>query len=969
MSYTKEEAKVKIVELVDSFIKEGRNISNYAEEEIKQKLIQPLFEYLGWNFQVMGENSEVHYEGSLFDSKTKTLKRVDYVFGNKHFFLEAKAVIKNLLDKEALLYQANAYAYNHSKFCILTDFDKFALIRPIKPNKKKVSLCIVDDFILSYTDYKEKADLLFDTFSKEAVYGGSLDRLLEKEQRSRKYLTIDDDFLADLEDWRKEVAFDIYSNNRRFIDANNELLTECTQRFLDRIIFTRILEDKNIEENILEKYIDKKNAYEGLLLEFKRLSRIYNGLVFNSHPIDNVSISDKTISTILSNLYDTSKSVCVYQFDKIPIEILGSIYERFLGNIIEIHPEQKNPVKVKEKPEVNKAGGVYYTPAFIVDYIVENTVGKLFKDKTPKQVENYKIADIACGSGSFLVRTYSYLLQWYHDYYNKHTEQIRHECVEAILTNYQPDGNVIKTKLWKLTREKRRDILLHHIYGVDIDPSAVETTQMSLYLKMLEDCPDIQKTLELKEIILPDLRNNIKCGNSLLEIENKYVIRPFNWQVAFPEIIKLKNSFEGYGSLEDNYGFDCIIGNPPYRKGSETELDVINKDWLELRKVIKSSGSFNTVEGRWDLFIPFIERAMSLLKNGGFHGYIVEHSIELTPYADKIRELLYNKNSLYELHFFPKLKLFKNAQVETTVYLCQKTQNKSRTVTKRCLHKDNSFTTCTSLPCSKEFNSKQVFNYNSNPKVTFNNTIPLGTVFCVCGGAQLQSHEGKFRKEFTKDDLLSDKKEGYFTEKYLEGDEIKDYSARKPRYVAFYKYIRKIKRPRFPELFKSPKLLLGCSSGGIIDLDSIIVNHSVLILKRWDEIQGVYNHSLSKYEKYFNAFGVSRIEAEKTSNNYSYYSVLAILLSTVGKDILKATSKSSRTVTEDTLKEFPLAKLDNKNKDIFSKLEELAIKNLEYHRELTEKKTETQHLSIGDKLSGNNREIESLVSTLYGIQK
>ncbi|MCU0462521.1 MAG: SAM-dependent methyltransferase [Bacteroidales bacterium] len=84
-----------------------------------------------------------------------------------------------------------------------------------------------------------------------------------------------------------------------------------------------------------------------------------------------------------------------------PVEILGSVYEQFLGKVIRITPARH--AKIEDKPEVRKAGGVYYTPQYIVDYIVKNTVGKLIDGKKPKDISKIKIVDPACGSGSFLL--------------------------------------------------------------------------------------------------------------------------------------------------------------------------------------------------------------------------------------------------------------------------------------------------------------------------------------------------------------------------------------------------------------------------------------------------------------------------------------------------------------------------------------------------------------------------------------
>ena len=187
-------------------------------------------------------------------------------------------------------------------------------------------------------------------------------------------------------------------------------------------------------------------------------------------------------------------------------DILGTVYEQFLGKVIRLTSGHR--AVVEEKPEVKKAGGVYYTPAYIVDYIVKNTVDKLCEGKTPRQIEKLRIVDPACGSGSFLVGAYTTLLDYHRDWYvkdgsQKHTKEI-----------YQGTGNQ-----WYLTTQEKKRILLNNIYGVDIDSQSVEVTKLSLLLKVLDGENQDSLTRQLKmwrERALPDLGHNIKCGNSLI---------------------------------------------------------------------------------------------------------------------------------------------------------------------------------------------------------------------------------------------------------------------------------------------------------------------------------------------------------------------------------------------------------------------------------------------------------------------
>ena len=230
----------------------------------------------------------------------------------------------------------------------------------------------------------------------------------------------------------------------------------------------------------------------------------------------------------------------------IPAEILGQVYEQFLGKVIRLTKGHR--AIIDDKPEVKKAGGVYYTPTYIVDYIVENTVGKLLEGKTPKQAEKLRILDPACGSGSFLIGAYQYLLDWHLKWYSEHKpakwlsgknpaifeageaggrrleaggrkRSAQGSDKDAASSPLSPPSSLLPSHSFRLTTAKRKEILLNNIYGVDIDEQAVEVTKLSLLLKVLEG--ESGESIErqrrfLHERALPDLAGNIKCGNSLI---------------------------------------------------------------------------------------------------------------------------------------------------------------------------------------------------------------------------------------------------------------------------------------------------------------------------------------------------------------------------------------------------------------------------------------------------------------------
>ena len=251
-----------------------------------------------------------------------------------------------------------------------------------------------------------------------------------------------------------------------------------------------------------------------------------------------LTIDDKPLKEIIRDLYYPDSP---YEFSVLPADILGQVYEQFLGKVIRL--EQGHRAVVEEKPEAKKAGGVYYTPTHIVDYIVAHTVGKLLTGKTSRQAAKLRILDPACGSGSFLLGAYQYLLDWHRDYYladgpEKHRKEL-----------YEGAGGD-----WRLTTVERKRILLNTIYGVDLDPQAVEVTKLSLLLKVLEGESEESLATQLRlfhERVLPNLGNNIKCGNSLVEPdfydneqmsfldeEVRYSINTFDWKAEYPEIMR-----------------------------------------------------------------------------------------------------------------------------------------------------------------------------------------------------------------------------------------------------------------------------------------------------------------------------------------------------------------------------------------------------------------------------------------------
>ncbi|MDO9289749.1 MAG: N-6 DNA methylase, partial [Thermodesulfovibrionales bacterium] len=509
----------KLQNLISKFEKDKTHYlsKGYPEAQVRIDFLNPFFKTLGWDIENKAQKPP-HERDVIVELSPEATGRPDYNFrinGATKFFVEAKAPSVALDDINHIL-QAKTYAWSTKEvyFVILTDFEEFRLYdASLKPNPKFPDEGLILD--LKYADYLNNIDKLYE-LSKERVEQGSLEALLPKDTKSKRLrIPPDKSFLEDLTGWRTELAKDIHKRNPPIpplvkggeggFDA--KLLNDVVQKLLDRIIFIRIAEDRRIrpDKELLEivalwKEEGKRKPIMTHLLDlFHEVNDDLNGDIFKPHACERADIDSGLLAEIIENLYFPKSR---YRFDAIGVELLGSIYERYLGSTIRVTPKL---AKVEEKPEVRKAGGVYYTPKYIVDYIVKNTVGKLIEGKTPRQIEKIKILDPACGSGSFLLGAYQYLLDYHLEYYRKHTKEAQ--------TQFFDFYHKVGPEDLALPLRTKAMILRNNIFGVDIDPQAVEITMMSLYLKALEG---ERGMLPKKQHLLPPLSNNIKCGNSLI---------------------------------------------------------------------------------------------------------------------------------------------------------------------------------------------------------------------------------------------------------------------------------------------------------------------------------------------------------------------------------------------------------------------------------------------------------------------
>ena len=664
-----------IMDLVERF---DRNVESYRsgqynETQLRREFIDPFFKALGWDVDNEKGHAEA-YKDVFHEDAVKvggSTKAPDYSFrigGTRKFFVEAKKPSVNLKDDIGPAFQLRRYSWSAKlPLGILTDFDELAVydgrVQPVKTDKASVAR--VKYF--TYKEYVDRWDEIASIFSKDEILKGSFDKYAESTKGKRGTAGVDNAFLQEIENWRDLLARNIALRNP---DLTTRELNFSVQRTIDRIVFLRICEDRGIEKyGQLQSLLEGARVYPRLCEFFRQADERYNAGLFHfekdsdrQEAPDEITLSleidDKPLKEIIKSIYYPDSP---YEFSVLPPEILGHVYEQFLGKVISVSPGRR--VNVDYKPEVRKAGGVYYTPSYIVEYIVDNTVGKLLEGQTPSTAAELRVLDPACGSGSFLIGAYQKLLDWHRDWYVEKLVPLLEEgktpASKEVLSllpvgytapnkrrgkkkeasrDQPPDFPIFEARggEWKLTTRERRRILLNNIYGVDIDSQAVEVTKLSLHLKVLEGENEetLSKQLQLfQERALPYLGRNIKCGNSLigpdfydgqtslLEEEEIYRVNAFAWEREFPEVM-------GRG------GFDAVIGNPPYIRIQAM------KQWAPVEVEFYKEHYEAAKKGNYDIYVVFVEKGLSLLNDSGLLGFILPHKFFNAKYGQPLRSLL-----------------------------------------------------------------------------------------------------------------------------------------------------------------------------------------------------------------------------------------------------------------------------------------------------------------------------------------
>ncbi|MBM3199727.1 hypothetical protein FJZ53_02230, partial [Candidatus Woesearchaeota archaeon] len=617
MMLSKEDAKKEVKRLIDLYekYKASGDIKNFEgkEQNTKTTFILPLFKALGW---------DVHNEKNVeVVSEERVLKgAVDYAFrisGQNKFFVEAKPIGSILKDhtKQAIEYGVNS----GNTWVVLTSFESIIIFNCEWKEKDWWKNALFGQ--LDYKDYLDNFDMLW-LLSKESITNNKLDEYATRVGKKVPRTPIDKELLAKFLDWRLKLSKDISSKQK----YSAEEIDELVQKLLIRLLFIKNCEDRDFETNykllpVIQAYkTHKKGVLKLLRRIFDYYDQTYDSSIFENGEVDTISFDESLLFEILDGLHSTSDGLR-YNFNVIPSDVMGNLYEQYLGHILKKTPQR---AKLKEGKAHRKEQGIYYTPTYIVDYIVRNTLGELLKGKKV-DASKIRILDPACGSGSFLVKAF--------DVMNEHYTKDK-MYGQKTLTGYS-------------TKER---ILKDNIFGVDLDKQAAEIAQLNLLLKIAE-----------KGQKLPLLEQNIRIGNSLIDDE-KIDKKAFKWEEQFSEIMK-------------DGGFDVVVGNPPYG------ADLREEDLVFLKGKLATTAIKN-----YDSYVFFIENAIKLLKEGGLFGFIVPDTFLRKSDMVILREVILNNFKVRSIAEVGAV--FGDAKVtENVVFIFEKCSRKEERGKNKFLHR------------------------------------------------------------------------------------------------------------------------------------------------------------------------------------------------------------------------------------------------------------------------------------------
>ncbi|WP_142239825.1 N-6 DNA methylase [Mycobacterium sp. ST-F2] len=552
--------------------------------------------------------------------------------------------------------------YRSCPFVVVSNFYEFRLYND---NQLDFERWTLDDLIDPEDDYVKFKSwyVLLRASSMVTAQGQSATQNLLSTVRQQQE-EIGKKFYAEYKDVRIALLQDIWRNNPS-TRGKFDLAIQKAQTIIDRIVFSCFAEDVDLlPELTIASVADEaeRSLYgESLWDHFKRFFKAidkgsqqlgipagYNGGLFAEDPlIDALEISDSVMKQVAE----------LSRFDyreELRVNVLGHIFEQSISDLEEIRRkvrEDSNPLKIGEAvPGRRKKEGIFYTPDYIVRFIVDNSLGAYLRKQEQMiqrkhrltgrlgeagyearqqaayleyliVLQGIKVIDIACGSGAFLVNVFDYLL--------RENERVN-EILGGTLTSFD---------------EMARTILSDNIFGVDLNPESVEITKLSLWLKTAQ-----------KGRPLTSLDNNIRCGNSVIDDVDVAGEKAFNWHAQFPEIMSAG-------------GFDVVVGNPPYINARLMTPD--DRTFL--------ANKYSDLSGAYDIYVVFLLHALELLKPTGHYGWIIPNKFLIADYARKTLETM-SETSLETVVNVSTLEVFDGVGVYPIIILGDKQKTRSAAV-------------------------------------------------------------------------------------------------------------------------------------------------------------------------------------------------------------------------------------------------------------------------------------------------
>lgn len=625
-------SKQAIQNLIDKYETDREHYlsSAYNETQLRTDFLDPFFEALGWdinNKQGKSTNErEVLLEEPLKAEANSNTKKPDYtfrLFSERKFYVEAKKPNVSIENEIEPAKQVRRYGFTaRLKISVLSNFEYLAIYdcsqkveEADQVNKSRVKL-------YHYTEYAEAFDDIVKELGREGVYNGEFDEVWSHIEEQLKLFSVDNLFVNQINDWRLLLGKEIYSHKA---ELSADQLNDIVQRYINSIIFLRVCEDRNLEEYKTLLNIATEDNFSALVSKFSEADKKYNAGLFNHELTSEIIENNKSAFwSIIQQLYYPEST---YSFSIFASDILGNIYEIFLSQELQI---QEGEVVLENKPEhINR--DVVTTPTYIINDILRNTVKEYCSDKDDKEILSSTFADIACGSGAFLLETFQLLNDTLVDYY---LENDKEKLIQTSIGSF------------KLPFEIKREILEKTIYGVDKDFNAVQACKFGLLLKLLED----ENNNELPVPALPNLSENINFGNSLIttsdidEGRQRSEINPFD-----------------FGDKK----IDVIVGNPPYM--STEDMKQITPLELPIYKK-----KFDVAFKQFDKYFLFVEQGYNLLQPNGYFGYIIPSKFTKVGAGKKLREFLKKNKDIKKFISFGFNQIFQDKTTYTGILILQK---------------------------------------------------------------------------------------------------------------------------------------------------------------------------------------------------------------------------------------------------------------------------------------------------------